>query len=619
MANNQHTQRLHRAIEKDNGCKFWNEWRKASPNLGINLSAANLSGLNLDGIDLSRADLGNTDMTDSSFQKANFRFADLTGSYLNRGKGMKADFRRAHLNQVYLNDTDLTEVWFHKADLIEASFKGANLTKANFKDTYVREANFDRANLTQASLEGAYLRGSKMREANLSGANLQGADLRNVDLSHANLTNADLKGAKLRDASLREADLSGADLTGANLFQVDISLAKINDANLEGVLLYGVVGEFSDAKNIHCQKLEVGAQSGKHTLVCTNQQEIDELSLYLTDPTKHVRDLYIQKVRRSRNPLLQIESIAAPKEEYKIGQKIGAGLTGIVYEAQRIKDDLPVVLKIFDPDSDLIEEREWRSLQKRVILESIQAERFQHPNIVEIQEIGLWDFRPLLLTKDELVRPLIIMEYVRGITLPELLEEEISWETICSLMIQITQGLCHIHEFPRLGIEIIEDEAIRQELLKRRGTFHKNLTPWNIFVTQENETNLIVKIADPWGICYHDLKSTVSAEDSEKLHSSSQPSHILQYLAPEETEPENISPKSDIYMLGLIFYYMLTRVQFSNNWVLQRTDEFFILLDQSVCPNEMKNLILVMTELEPERRPTAREVLEFLQNLPPME
>lgn len=417
MANIQQMQRLRRSISKNNGCKFWNEWRSERTDIAINLNGGNISNCNLDGINFKSADLIESELSGSSLKEADFRQADLTFAYLNRCDLSKADMRLSVMNKCYLNEAICVETNFHKTSMIEISLRRANLYRANLKDAYLREANLSDADLREANLNLAYLRGSKMKQANLSGANLRGADLRNVDLSGANLSYADLRDTKLRDANLQEADLTGANLAGANLYQANFTSTKLNQTNLNGTLFYGIIGQAKEAQNVICQFLEIGPQSGKHTIECQNLADIEELTFYLTDTQKNLRDLYIKKARLARNPFEKIENITAPRDEYKINKMIATGTTGVVYEAQRIRDGQIVAVKIFDPDEKIIKESSWKSLQKRFILESVQSERFSHPNIVKVHEAALWDFRPLLLAREEITRPLIVMEYIYGLTL----------------------------------------------------------------------------------------------------------------------------------------------------------------------------------------------------------
>jgi uncharacterized protein YjbI with pentapeptide repeats len=160
------------------GVRAWNEWRKAHPDIKIDLRGAELDGVKLDGASLRRAFLSGT-----KFDGASLRRAFLAGAFLN-----------------------------------EASLGEANLSGANLSEAFLEEANLNGTNLNGAFLNGAFLRranleGAFLNEAFLSGTNLSGANLRG-----ANLRGANLEEALLEEANLIRANLSGATLTGACLY-----------------------------------------------------------------------------------------------------------------------------------------------------------------------------------------------------------------------------------------------------------------------------------------------------------------------------------------------------------------------------------------------------------------
>ena len=99
---------------------------------------------------------------DPEGEKADLRWANLTGADLKRAKLMWADLRGANL---------------YKADLYKADLKGANL----------READLKGANLYRADLRWANLNEADLRWANLNKADLWGADLWGADLSEAKI------------------------------------------------------------------------------------------------------------------------------------------------------------------------------------------------------------------------------------------------------------------------------------------------------------------------------------------------------------------------------------------------------------------------------------------------
>ncbi|MBI1314838.1 TIR domain-containing protein [bacterium] len=140
-------------------------WRKANPEVLLNLSDADLQDVDLRGANLKRADLTGADL----------RGADLVGAQLG-----EADLTRADLRGARLVKTDCYQTRFFKATLRDAECSGAY---------------FRRAEMTQIDLSGADLAKADLVEANLSNGSLKGATLVGADLSNSCLTGVDLREA----------------------------------------------------------------------------------------------------------------------------------------------------------------------------------------------------------------------------------------------------------------------------------------------------------------------------------------------------------------------------------------------------------------------------------------
>ena len=137
-----------------------------------------------------------------------------------------------------------------------------------------------------------------------------------------------------------------------------------------------------------------------------------------------------------------------------------------------------------------------------------------HRNIVEIYDVG---------EEDDLYY--IVMEYVRGQTLKELINK---------------RGALHYVE----AVDIMKQVVSATALAHSMGIVHRDLKPQNILVTDSG----IVKIAD-FGIASSQSLSQVTQTDT--IMGS------LHYLAPEIARGEKATPQSDIYALGVVFYELL--------------------------------------------------------------
>lgn len=137
-----------------------------------------------------------------------------------------------------------------------------------------------------------------------------------------------------------------------------------------------------------------------------------------------------------------------------------------------------------------------------------------HRNIVEIYDVG---------EEDDLYY--IVMEYVRGQTLKELINK---------------RGALHYVEVVDIMKQVVSATALAHSM----GIVHRDLKPQNILVTDSG----IVKIAD-FGIA--SIQSLSQVTQTDTIMGS------LHYLAPEIARGEKATPQSDIYALGVVFYELL--------------------------------------------------------------
>ena len=162
------------------GPEAWNEWRKQSGRVFVDLSGAELLGAGLRGADLYAANLHNAELRNADLSRAHLRNAELSG---------------AHLSGAHLRN----------ADLSRANLSGADLREADLHDAYLHGASLSGADLSKADLGGADLRG-----AHMAGANLRGAVLWSANLQEARVTQTSFAAAHLGFTLLADVDLSGA-------------------------------------------------------------------------------------------------------------------------------------------------------------------------------------------------------------------------------------------------------------------------------------------------------------------------------------------------------------------------------------------------------------------------
>lgn len=202
-------------------------------------------------------------------------------------------------------------------------------------------------------------------------------------------------------------------------------------------------------------------------------------------------------------------------DRYQIESRIGSGGFSTVYMASDLKLKRQVAIKLlhaFLQDSE--------ELMRRFKRETELTARLQHPNLAVIYDSGA-------LSNGQ---PYIAMEYLRG----EMLEDVIAYSKrlpvarTVNIIAQVCDGLGYAH---------------------RSGVIHRDLTPRNIYVLDDDS----VKIID-FGLAF----------SFDQSHSLTSPGDLLgtpQFMSPEQCRGESIDRRADIYSLGLIMQYMLSGVK----------------------------------------------------------
>lgn len=209
---------------------------------------------------------------------------------------------------------------------------------------------------------------------------------------------------------------------------------------------------------------------------------------------------------------------------YTIHHELGSGQHGTVYYATDTKLARPVVIKIVHP-----KRAKEKQIRERILEEARIASAIQHPNVSAIYEVGEFEKRPY-----------IVMQYVPGRTLEELIKNgPLNLQFALSISIQIADGLAEAHKLDIL---------------------HRDLKPANIMVTDGG----LIKILD-FGLAKRrespqpDLIAA-EQEQTEKGSDELQSSRFgtTAYMAPEQFVTLRSSKQSDIFSLGVILYEIFT-------------------------------------------------------------
>lgn len=197
-------------------------------------------------------------------------------------------------------------------------------------------------------------------------------------------------------------------------------------------------------------------------------------------------------------------------QRYELEELIGGGGMADVYKAKDCLLNRPVAVKILH--EEFKQDKEFIDKFQR---EAQAAARLSHPNIVNIYDVGVADGDHY-----------IVMEYVPGRTLKDRIRQERHLSVSESLRVarEIAEALAHAHA---------------------NNLVHCDIKPHNILMMADGHA----KVAD-FGIARAVTESTMTY--SGNVIGS------VHYFSPEQAKGTMITPKSDVYSLGVVLYEMLT-------------------------------------------------------------
>ncbi len=266
-------------------------------------------------------------------------------------------------------------------------------------------------------------------------------------------------------------------------------------------------------------------------------------------------------------PHLPFEEISG---RYKFIRFIAVGACATVFKGYDKKLSHPVAIKILP--RNLAEKEEYVD---RFIMEAKVAARLRHPNIIRIYDVG----------EQEGIYYLI-MDFLPGHDLRTRLNLEAF--------------------FPiEKTIEIIKEICNALDYAHAQGIIHRDLKPGNIMF-DKYERPVIV-----------DFGIAKAAVEARITHSGTILGSPI-YMSPEQFEEESITPASDIYSLGVIFYELASgRPPFEGNTIDEIRDKHLNSLPSPIEGIEpyLASIIYKCLAKKPEHRfKSAQEILDALEN-----
>lgn len=199
-------------------------------------------------------------------------------------------------------------------------------------------------------------------------------------------------------------------------------------------------------------------------------------------------------------------------QRYQISGTIATGGMAVIYKAQDLMLERPVVLKVLKKELSV-----EQAFQNRFRQEARSSAKLVHPNIVTTFDFGF--------DKDRLF---IVFEFVDGVELKEIITSKwhISVEDAIHYLMQACRGLSYAHQ---------------------QGLIHCDIKPQNMLVTNDH----VLKITD-FGIS-RALDTVTRDEHNDIVWGSPY------YISPEQSTGQAPSPQSDLYSIGIVAYELFTR------------------------------------------------------------
>jgi eukaryotic-like serine/threonine-protein kinase len=283
---------------------------------------------------------------------------------------------------------------------------------------------------------------------------------------------------------------------------------------------------------------------------------------------------------------------------YEILEKLGEGGMGLVFKARDLQLGRFVAIKVLI--AAVGESAEHRA---RFIQEARAASSLNHPSIITIHDI-------ITIEQGEC----IVMEFVRGKTLADMIEEgRIPGVDCLKVATQIADAVAAAHSI---------------------GIVHRDLKPANVMVTPEGLAKVLdfglAKMAvedegkDALGGAFGDMDRTVS------IHMTTRPKTAegaivgtVAYMSPEQAQGHFVDARSDIFSFGAVLYEMFTgerafrgKSGLATLTAVLRDDPRDFSLTNVDAPPEAQEVVMRCLRKDPEQRFQAmRDVKNALEQI----
>ena len=205
-------------------------------------------------------------------------------------------------------------------------------------------------------------------------------------------------------------------------------------------------------------------------------------------------------------------------DKYLIEEHLGSGGMCDVYRAIHSGMGKQVAVKVLKPalaaDS---------AIAQRFKQEARAASLIHHPHAINVMDYGISDGNI----------PFIVMEFVQGITLGELLRKEgaLSVERATNILRQASGALDVAHSV---------------------GVVHRDIKPDNIIIAEYDGSDWVEVVDFGVAKIQEDVNRRINLTGANIIVGTPR------YMSPEQCEEKPVDARSDIYSLGIVLYEMLS-------------------------------------------------------------